>query len=78
MTYVELGWFQSKVGGGKGSSRKLPPAEKQREQVLAYLLNTEKDFVLDMQVLMDVFISPLQEKGILKDKELEAILGREL
>jgi len=44
-----------------------------RSNVLTEILQTERSYIQDLTVLMEVFLKPLREKSILSGEELNAI-----
>jgi hypothetical protein len=48
---------------------------KKRHMVINEIINTEKDYVYDLQVLLTVFMTPLLNEGILTPDEISAIFS---
>lgn len=49
--------------------------ERMRLQVINELLSTEKDYVSDLQLMIDVFLSPIRTKELLAKADLEIIFS---
>ncbi len=46
-----------------------------RNLVINEIINTERDYVKDLQIIMDQFRNPLKEEGILSEEELRDIFS---
>jgi len=79
--------LSSSCGGGGGaaslassSSSVLPPvapvlSDDPRENVVNEVLNTERDYVRDLHVLVDVYLLPLRENGLLSPQQMHVVFS---
>jgi len=59
--------WSDRVGAQVASQ--FSPIENRRQEAIFELINTEEIFVLDMQMIANVFITPLRESGFLSEEE---------
>ena len=48
----------------------VPERERQRQEVIYELIRTEREYVRDLGIVIDVFLKPIKEKKILSPKEM--------
>jgi hypothetical protein len=51
----------------------LPAAERQRQEVLHELLETERGYVADLQLVVTLFANPLRELGLVRSEEAASL-----
>lgn len=53
----------------------LSEKEKKRQEVIFELIQTEKDFVRDLHIIITIFLQPLRKKKILPPKDLTVLFS---
>lgn len=56
-------------------SASLPERERMRNKVVNELIKTERDYIKDLEIIIKLFIEPLEEEGILTKEELKDIFS---
>ncbi len=59
----------------KRKKRDREKRHRQRALIMKELIDTERDYVRDLRIIVDVFYAPLKAKGILKEKDASRIFG---
>jgi len=53
----------------------LSKEEKGRQEVIFEILKTEKDYIRDLEIIIDVFLRPLRESAILSPKDITVMFS---
>jgi len=49
--------------------------EKSRQEVIYEIIETEKDYVRDLEIMIDLFVKPLKDKNILEAQDISKVFN---
>jgi len=53
----------------------LSKKEVQRQEVMFEMINTEKDYLKDLDIVMDIYIDPMKKQKIIRQKDIDVIFS---
>ncbi|ORX44302.1 hypothetical protein BCR36DRAFT_127473 [Piromyces finnis] len=53
----------------------LSKNEIQRQEVMFEMINTEKDYLKDLKIVMDIYIEPMKTQKVLRQKDIDVIFS---
>jgi len=54
---------------------KLTPKERKRQEIIFEMINTEDQYVKDVQILINSFLVPIRQRNLLKQNEIESLFA---